>query len=72
MNVYSFELHENCHSIVLEGGSESDADAKREAVRFLGELLRDGLTDLVLPIGVTVLENGNPIYRLECHAPPVR
>jgi len=68
MSIYTFELAQDGSSTILDGGSKSDADAKCEAVRFLGELLKDGAGILPGPAFVTVLKNDHPIYRLEYRA----
>lgn len=68
MNTYCFELAQDGGSTILDGGSKSEADAKCEAVRFLGELLKDGADTLPGPACVTVLKDDHPIYRVEYRA----
>jgi hypothetical protein len=68
MITYTFELYQNGRSNTFDGGSNSEADAKCEAVRFLGELLKDGARTLPEPACVTVLKDRTPIYRIEYRA----
>ena len=65
MSTYTFELSHNGWSNTFDGGSDSEADAKCEAVRFLGEFLKDGASSLPGSACVTVLKDEDPIYRIE-------
>lgn len=65
MSTYHFELREGDQITILEGSSQSSAEAESEAVQFLGELLRDrpGICDA--PIRVTVVRDSQRVFTAE-------
>lgn len=64
MAKYLFELCERNLTTAHTGGALSDEDAKLEAVRFMGEVLRDLASLDVGNISVAVLKDGHVIYNV--------
>lgn len=65
MSSYSFELIEDGEVTTLKGAALSDLEAEHEAVRFIGEVLRDRSTVKPGSVCVTLLKDEKPHYRVE-------